>query len=280
MSFEKLSQSLCNLVDSYKLLSKEEESEIAKKAIAGDKNAKEILIYSNIKFIIKIAKNYKSKYNVALEDLIQTGLLGMTKALRNFNPEKNIKFITFASFYIKDEILKECNCMGRDIKLSDIGIASFRKLKEISKSYNIDIDSSSGQKELAEKTGIPTWQIKNILQANVQSASLDSNIENDEKFSLKNKLCVESNAEDFIFMTDLKNGIEKTIKDKNDRLIVEMKLGLNCKKISEREIAKYLTKINNKKISHTTINNRYNRCIELLKRSRFMQGYEDFFNVA
>ena len=107
MSFEKLSQSLCNLVDSYKLLSKEEESEIAKKAIAGDKNAKEILIYSNIKFIIKIAKNYKSKYNVALEDLIQTGLLGMTKALRNFNPEKNIKFITFASFYIKDEILKD-----------------------------------------------------------------------------------------------------------------------------------------------------------------------------
>ncbi|MCR5605308.1 MAG: sigma-70 family RNA polymerase sigma factor [Treponema sp.] len=282
MSFEQLSHSLCSLADSYKLLSREEEIKIARMAISGDKNAKETLIYSNIRFVIKIARNYKAKYNIALEDLIQAALLGMTKALEKFNPEKNIRFITFAVFYIKDEILKECNYMARTIKLSEGGINKFRRIKEISKIYSIDINTAEGQKKLAEKMTIPFWQIKNILQANTPVESIDANIENDKNgnLSLKNTLYVESNAENFIFIEDLKNGIKNAIKDKNDRLIVKMKLGLDCNKISEREIAKYLTKINNKKISHTTVNNRYNRCIEILKHSRFMQGYEDFFYAA
>lgn len=90
--------------EKYKTLSKEEEFSLAKKLkLENDLTAAKMLIESNIHNVIKIAKNY-SGYGLLLSDLIQEGIIGLMKAVKRFNPDKKIRLITFAIYWIKSEI--------------------------------------------------------------------------------------------------------------------------------------------------------------------------------
>lgn len=86
------------------ILSKDEEYILAKKfKEKNDINAAKKLIESNLNYVIKIAKNYAG-YGITIKDLIQEGIIGLIKAVKNFNPEKKIRLISFAIYWIKSEI--------------------------------------------------------------------------------------------------------------------------------------------------------------------------------
>jgi len=86
------------------LLSKDEEYILAKKfKDKNDINAAKKLVEANLNYVIKIAKNYVG-YGVIIKDLIQEGVIGLIKAIKNFNPEKQTRLISFALFWIKSEI--------------------------------------------------------------------------------------------------------------------------------------------------------------------------------
>jgi RNA polymerase sigma-32 factor len=86
------------------ILSKDEEYILAKNFKEhNDMNAVKKLVESNINYVIKIAKNY-SGYGIMTKDLIQEGLIGLMKAIKKFNPDKNIRLISFAIYWIKSEI--------------------------------------------------------------------------------------------------------------------------------------------------------------------------------
>ncbi len=86
------------------LLSKDEEYILAKNfKELNDITAIKILVESNLNYVIKIAKNYTG-YGILIKDLIQVGIIGLIKAIQNFNPEKKIRLISFAIYWIKSEI--------------------------------------------------------------------------------------------------------------------------------------------------------------------------------
>ena len=86
------------------LLSKDEEYILAKNfKKKNDINAAKKLVEANLNYVIKIAKNYTG-YGIVIKDLIQEGVIGLIKAIKNFNPEKKIRLISFAIFWIKSEI--------------------------------------------------------------------------------------------------------------------------------------------------------------------------------
>ncbi len=85
-------------------LKKDEEEIIMKKLAAGDEKAREPLITHNLRLVVYIAKKFESKA-ANVEDLISIGTIGLIKAVRTFNPEKNIKLATYASRCIENEIL-------------------------------------------------------------------------------------------------------------------------------------------------------------------------------
>ena len=94
---------LCD-ISRYSALSREEEKEIAIKAKAGDLSAKEALIKSNLKFVVKIASKYQNR-GLSLSELISDGNLGLITAIEKFDPEKDIKLISYAVWWIKQKIL-------------------------------------------------------------------------------------------------------------------------------------------------------------------------------
>ncbi|MGM0409126.1 MAG: sigma-70 family RNA polymerase sigma factor [Bacillota bacterium] len=88
----------------YNNLNKSDQIELAKKAQEGDKEAKDKLIKSCMSMAISIAQKYNVNNN--LEDLIQQGYLGLVKAIDKFDSDRNVKFSTYASFWIKHSIIR------------------------------------------------------------------------------------------------------------------------------------------------------------------------------
>ena len=93
-----------------KLLSREEEQAVA---IAGDVNR---LVESNLRFVVQIARQYQGM-GLPIEDLIAFGNLGLFEAANRFDPSRNIKFVTFAVWYIRAEITKSLNDMSRTVRI-------------------------------------------------------------------------------------------------------------------------------------------------------------------
>lgn len=103
-------------INKYPILSKEEELELILKAQFGDKTAIDKLIVSNLRFVITIAKKFITQ-GVELEDLIQEGNLGLITSIKKFDPKQNVKFLSYAIWWIKQSLFSYLNMNSRLIRL-------------------------------------------------------------------------------------------------------------------------------------------------------------------
>lgn len=87
----------------YKPLTREQEIDLFKKAKCSDQMARDTILSSNLKFVFDVAKKYKGR-GVDLEDLISEGNIGLTKAFEKFDETRNIRFISYAVWWIKQSI--------------------------------------------------------------------------------------------------------------------------------------------------------------------------------
>lgn len=109
-----------------------------------DNNAYTHIVMSNMRLVVKIAHYYKNKFNVALDDLVQAGYIGLTQGIEKYEPTKGAKLISVARHYIanamKDEIAKNCGAVSvsrKTAKASDV-------------SLNATVNDDDGNKELGD----------------------------------------------------------------------------------------------------------------------------------
>ena len=100
----------------YELITKEEEIELTNKIKQGDKESLNKLMEANLKFVIRIAKEYQGN-GLPLSDLISEGNYGMIKAASKFEPERGYRFISYAVWWIKQSILQSLNDNSRIVRL-------------------------------------------------------------------------------------------------------------------------------------------------------------------
>lgn len=112
----------------YNTISKEEERELLIKAKNNNLEAKNKIITSNLRFVFNIAKKYRGK-GVAFEDLISEGNIGLTNAIERFNVEKDVKFISYAVWWIRHSILDE---LARQHKINSV---EFSECDEFNKNH-------------------------------------------------------------------------------------------------------------------------------------------------
>lgn len=99
-----------------KSLTREEEISLARAAQAGNTAAANALVEANLRFVIQVAKQYQGM-GLTLEDLIAFGNLGLFESVERFNPDKGVKFITFAVWYIRAELQKALNDLSRVVRI-------------------------------------------------------------------------------------------------------------------------------------------------------------------
>lgn len=119
-------------VERIPLLSKDREVEVAVKAQKGDKSSIDLLVKSNLRFVISVAKMYDNAGGKLLDDLIAVGNAGLLEAAHKFDPTRGFKFISFAVWYIRKEMLKYLNDHGHIAKIPITHKHIQRKAKDIS----------------------------------------------------------------------------------------------------------------------------------------------------
>lgn len=105
-------------INSIPLLTAEQEKDLAEKAARGDKSAIDALVVSNLRFVVKVAnayKNYLKDESLKIEDLIMEGNIALMTAARKFDPAKNVRFCTYAVWWIKNAIYR---ALSKKIKTS------------------------------------------------------------------------------------------------------------------------------------------------------------------
>lgn len=172
------------------LLSVEDEVHYAKAAAAGDEKAKKVLIESNLRFVVNVAKQYQNK-NIPIMDLISEGNIGLMNAADRFDPNKGYKFISYAVWWIRQAILKAICEKSRMIRLP---LNRANELVQIEKARKlIGKSGSDGETHelaaIAKELNIEPDMVQTIMNAARDPVSLDAPVFNDNSTA---------NAGDFI----------------------------------------------------------------------------------
>lgn len=169
---------LLQAVKNIPLLSKDEETELAIKAKAGDKEARNKMIESNLRLVISIAKKYL-KSGMEFNDLISEGTTGLITALDKFDHTKGFKFSTYATWWIHQAINRAIQSQTTAVHIPANVQESIRKMKKVSRELAQEIGREPNAEEIANRMGVEVdhvHHLKNIMQP---ACSLDTTI-NDE----------------------------------------------------------------------------------------------------
>jgi RNA polymerase primary sigma factor len=144
------------------LLSREQEVELATRAQAGDQEAFEQLVVSNLRYVVSVARRHLG-YGLALPDLINEGNLGLIQAAKRFDPTRGVKFITYAVWWIRQAITHALAGQGGVVALPVKQLEKLRKILEGYRRYVQQTGTEPNVDELAGELGLPAKEVETIL---------------------------------------------------------------------------------------------------------------------
>lgn len=218
-------------INKIKLLSAKEELDLGKKISNGDNNAKKILVQSNLRLVVSIAKKYIHN-NLSFLDLIQEGNQGLMIAAEKYNYQLGYKFSTYATWWIKQSINKAISEQSHSMKIPvyvQETISKFSKIKdEMEKMYNCKLSIN----DVAKSANLDSKKINNYFNAFIKSVSIDAKFELNDGSRMNfsdiledSNATVEKNAE-FENLKDDINKLLATLK-KREGEVIKMRFGLD-----------------------------------------------------
>ena len=165
------------------IMNPNEESEIARKAKNGDKECIDLLITSNLRFVISVAKQYQGK-GIPLVDLIQDGILGLIESIDKFEPDKGFRFISYAVWWIRQSIIKSISEQCRTIKLPMSQIITLNKINKLNEKYEQSEGRISSYEELENEADIDFSKANLAITSNLRTMSLDTPFNDEDVSSL------------------------------------------------------------------------------------------------
>ncbi len=180
---DKALQSYLNQISKFGTYTREEENALAVKAAKGDQDAMNKLLQANLKFVVKIAAKYQNR-GLTLSELISEGNLGLIRAIQKFDPDKNIKLISYAIWWIKQKIMQAVAERSSMIKVPLGKINTAYKLKSTESSIYTKTGRHASDHELSNNTDINEKIIKKLKHQIVDTLSMDSKIGSDDSLSL------------------------------------------------------------------------------------------------
>lgn len=155
------------------LLSYEEETELAKKAAAGDKAAKNKIVNANLRFVVNVAKKYQKK-GLELEDLISEGNIGLMTAIEKFDVSKGYHFISYAVWWIRQSILKAICEKSRAIRLPQNRANELVQIERARKDIKGEVPEEQELSEIAAMLDMDVKHVHELIDISREMASLDS----------------------------------------------------------------------------------------------------------
>jgi RNA polymerase sigma factor (sigma-70 family) len=161
------------------LLTREEEQELARRAKAGDDRAKQRLIEANLRLVVQIARRYLNR-GLPLPDLIEEGNLGLMRAVDKFEPERNLRFSTYGTWWIRQAVVRALANQARTIRLPvHVELLLGRYARE-QKRLTQELKRPPTKEEIAQALGTTVEQIEELEEVRQPPVSLEAPVGVDE----------------------------------------------------------------------------------------------------
>ena len=165
-------QLFLNEMGKYRLLTAEEEVELAKRIERGDKEAKDLMVNSNLRLVVSIAKRYQG-HGLTLLDLIQEGIIGLIRAVEKFDWRKGFKFSTYATWWIRQAVQRGVANKARDIRIPVHIVERERKIARAERELTAKLARPPTEHEVAKAAKLPLKQVREVREAARAVTSLD-----------------------------------------------------------------------------------------------------------
>jgi RNA polymerase primary sigma factor len=228
-------------INRYNLLSREEEKYHAIEASKGNRKSKEILINSNLRFVVNVAKQYQNQ-GLPLEDLISEGNIGLMNAIDKFDVSKGYHFISYAVWWIRQRILKAISEKSRMIRLPMNRIYEISKIEKVKDELQNKSGLEAKISEIAKQLNMEKELVAELLNISKEMLSLDNPVYVEKDSTVLKDFVPDTTYKsptETVMDNSLKDEINivlKTLSQKEAR-ILEYRFGLNGKMPSSlREI--------------------------------------------
>jgi RNA polymerase primary sigma factor len=158
------------------LLTREKEVELAKKAAAGDEQARHDMIKANLRLVVKIARRY-THLGLPLLDLIEEGNLGLIRAVEKFDVERGNKLSTYAAWWIRQFILRAVANQGKMIRIPVYMMEKIQKVRKKESDLTQRLGRPARPEEIARALRIPAARVRELLEMDKTPSSLSAPID-------------------------------------------------------------------------------------------------------
>ncbi len=163
----------------YALLKPAQELDLAQRIERGDLDAKEMLINSNLRLVVSIARRYVG-LGLSLTDLVQEGMVGLIRAAEKFDYRKGFRFSTYATLWIRQSIQRGLDNTARNVRLPANVAQRARKVGRATSELSVTLEREPTLYEVALATGLTLEEVEAVKAVDVTPASLNSPVGDDD----------------------------------------------------------------------------------------------------
>lgn len=221
------------------MITTEEETELASRIQRGDESARQELVQANLRFVVSVAKQYQGR-GLELSDLINEGNLGLMKAASRFDPTRGFKFISYAVWWIRQNILQGIAEQGRMVRLPLNQLGVINRIYRTKEEFLQKNEREPTDSELAEFMDITPEKIVEAKCISCRYLSFDTPFEDDGDGTLLDVVPDRESpqADDSLGRESLQSDLRDVMIALSDRerQIVSLAFGLGCQEMTLEEI--------------------------------------------
>ena len=225
------------------ILTRDEEHRLALAARDGDEEAFNKLVRSNLRYVVSVANRYKG-FGLSLEDLINEGNIGLINAIKRFEPERGVKLITYAVWWIRQSIMHALADQKSTVRLPVKQAGLLHKISIMYEQLRQEFEREPTTSELSERLNIKVADIEKLIRANRNYLSLDAAVSPDDDTSYLDLLEEQSAAsvEENVVQHFLEEEVEDLLTelDPREREIIRMRYGFDGESMTLEEIGSKL----------------------------------------